>query len=275
LSQPKKRPTLDDFCRVLFEPNEATCLANTPYGTDVYTIAQARQSKEPPAFFTINPLRYGTKRADANVTSLRNFLIECDNGELKTQHEYIKALGMPYSTLVFSGSKSLHYVISLETPIQDRAHYAALAKRIHKAVLNCDHTTKNPSRLSRWPGHFREEKGKIQYLLEVKERVPNEVIEAWLTAQNIPYEEPTTPVDDIFEGMRFEPNSFTKHFVYAGANSGERNKQLYLAAHDLRACGYSYEQAIEYLETSPVCSEVDFSRKEFERTILSAFQKIR
>lgn len=273
-------PSTLDFCATLFDPGQATCFANTAYGADIYYVSQAANLVKPPAFFSINAIKPGSRRNDNNVVALRSFLIECDDGPLKVQSTYIKALQVPWATLTFSGSKSLHYIIALDTPLESKAIYDAYARRIHKVVEKCDHTTKNPSRLSRFPGHFREEKGYLQKLIEVRQRIPLSQLEMWLVDHGVPYEEPrvsfATPAllevaDGVF--MLSEPNHFTDRFIAFGSERGQRNKDLYLAAHDLRECGYSMEVAISMLEKSPVVNEFDFSRKEFERTILSAFQK--
>lgn len=271
-----KNLSTTDFCDALFEPGEHTCFSNSTYGIDVFPVSQARKLTKPLAFFSINAIKPHTTRNDHNVASLRSFLIECDSGPLKAQSSYIKELELPYSTMVFSGSKSLHYIVSLEVPLPNKPLYDAYANRLHKVVKNCDHTTRNPSRFSRFPGHFREEKQLEQKLLNVKPRVSLADLEQWLIDHNVPWEEPrvTVAVDDVFEGMILSaPNNFTNRFIARGSERGMRNKDLYLAAHDLRACGFSYEAAVACLEESPVCSEWDFSRKEFERTILSAFQK--
>jgi hypothetical protein len=164
-----KKPNLADFASTLFEPGEWTCFTTSPFGVDT-TSVEEMISGQPTAYFTINALRPGSRRSDNNVVSFRNFLVECDDGPLKEQHDYIKFLNVPYSTLMFSGSKSLHYIISLTEPLPNKAMYAATAKRIHKVIEKCDHMTKNPSRLSRWPGHFRADKQQLQHLLEVNRR---------------------------------------------------------------------------------------------------------
>lgn len=73
----------------------------------------------------------------------------------------------PIAALVDSGGKSIHawlavYVASREQ-WKDEVENLLFAKVL--CPLGCDRACKNPSRLSRTPGHFREEKGHWQKLL--------------------------------------------------------------------------------------------------------------
>ena len=168
--------TNSDFFYTLFNEGEYTSFARHQRGTKVYDIDNTHESVASwVVFFCINPL-HGTKdlnpieeyhtedkprRADANVVVYRNILIEMDSIPVEDQAEFIEKTGLPYTTSVFSGGKSIHYIISLETPIESEKAYRKLVERIHKALGGksvVDVACKNPSRFSRFPNAQRPDK---------------------------------------------------------------------------------------------------------------------
>lgn len=261
--------TTNNFIRCLFEENEYTCYGFTPKDIDLYL---AKHYNLGCTFVTINPMDSSKTRADSSVVKYRNILIEMDKVPLEEQDQYIEEIGMPYSTAVFSGKKSIHYIISLETPVADEQLYRALVKRVYKAVgeEKVDLSCKNPSRFSRLPGHIRSDTGKEQELLSVKGRVPNVTLELWLEQRGVPKEE-------IWENMTPEPRSTfknpsrlyssTKYFLMNGAPHGEWNPKIFKAAADLCRCGYTETEA--YAELRKVTGKLDFSDM---KTISSAFR---
>jgi hypothetical protein len=96
---------------------------------------------------------------------------------------------MPYSTCVFSGGKSLHFIISLETPLESEEEYRCWWKAIFKIMGNrgagLDKSTVNPSSFSRCPNAYREDKDQIQHLLKVNARVKNEVMASWFKSHGV------------------------------------------------------------------------------------------
>lgn len=167
------------FLNLLFEKGEQTCFANSAKGVRVKKFPWGGD-----LFFSINAL-HPTKdlaptesyhrankprRADANVISYRNFLIEIDNMPLPEQVQYVKTL-LPVSTVVYSGGKSYHFIISLKTPCESYSEYMDIAERIAEYVPKLDPSCKNPSRLSRLPGVMRPDTGKAQKLVFLGDRV--------------------------------------------------------------------------------------------------------
>ena len=257
-----------DFMQILFERHEATCFSETPYGT----VIGVEYNPKTDIFFSINPMNPAMTRCDAAVTVYRNILIEMDKIPRDTQEALVESIGLPYTTSVYSGKKSVHYIISLETPCKDEATYRALVKRVYKAVGNdiVDQSNKNPSRFSRLAGALRPDTGKTQDLLRCGSRVPNALLEEWLEKRGAPY-------DDIWETITTEKRSTyknpsrlrgtTKNFLMFGAPQGEWNRGIFQAASDLCRCGYDEEDAIE--ELRKVTGSLDvFDRK----TIASAFK---
>ena len=253
------------FFQLVFEPNESTCFTNSVNGSWVYNIEHYRNK---PCFFCINPLDpykdnnpvkvYHNKdvprRADDNIVAYRTFLVEMDKVPLAQQKKHIKAIKMPYSTVVFSGGKSYHFLIVLEDPCQSLDEYKEYIKRIQRAVgLNLvDKSTKNPSRLSRYPGAYRQDKDQYQTLEYVGNRVSKQELEDWLISLRVYKQKPkankpkrTIKDDELPSKSNLLP--FTLKFLANGAKEGERNQSLYRAACDYATCNFPIEKAIEDL----------------------------
>lgn len=257
------------FLECLFNVDEFTCFSETPKGI---AISQAWQPFKEEAFFSINPMDRNKTRSDSAVILYRNILIEMDKIPVEHQQAIVQGSKMPYSTAVFSGSKSVHYIISLETPLKDESTYRALVKRVYKAVGEdlVDVSCKNPSRFSRLPGHIRSDTGREQQLLAVNSRVPNSVLEEWLLSRN-------APPEDMWENLTPEKRSeyknpsrlrgATKNFLMFGAGKGEWNARLFTASADLCRCGYTESEAQD--ELIKITGTLDnFDR----RTIESAYK---
>lgn len=117
------------------------------------------------AWICFNPVD-GTGRKDANVTSYRYSLVECDNMEPGKQLAAIHQMELPCAALVYSGGKSIHAIVRVNAP-----DYAEYRKRVDYLYATCqkngltlDQQNRNPSRLSRMPGILRA--GQKQALLE-------------------------------------------------------------------------------------------------------------
>lgn len=171
---------LNNFLQLLFEPGEFTCFTDSPNGYRVFNAPT-----ESDIFFAINPLHRDRdlaptkswhsatvgRRSDINVSAFRNFMLELDDMALEEQVPYVQKLGLPYTSIVFSGSRSHHFTISLREPLANSTEYAHTARRLHKLVTRADSTSKNPSRLSRLPFRIRPETGLEQKLVFLGDRV--------------------------------------------------------------------------------------------------------
>lgn len=272
---------LTGFLTTLFNEGEYTCYAAQKKGTSVFPY------DAPPGwvqFFSINPL-YGDvdlggkaqpgkgRRADINVSGLRNFLIEVDSLPVAEQRKYIDSLLVPWSTCVHSGGKSLHFIIALEEEVTAE-EYEKYAKWILKIVNMADQSTKNPSRLSRFPTVIREDKGTKQELIEVRGRVSKETLLAWLRCRvdleprdiSTEFTCPLSEVAGTFKRGMLWPSTY--EYLRGEAPVGMRNRYLFLAACDFHEQNYSIEEALTRLSkasTLPVC--------EFEETVRSAYQR--
>ena len=112
-----------------------------------------------------------TFRGNRNVAEYRFCLVEFDNLSREDQIRFWTAIKLPIVTLIDSGGKSIHAWID----VHKLAHVSTseewdehIKGRLFDRILSplgVDSACKNPARLSRLPGHFREEKGKFQRLL--------------------------------------------------------------------------------------------------------------
>jgi len=136
---------------------------------------------ELPPFFIINPLtglpapkKSGdgiTYRGDDNIKRFRYCLAEFDNLSREDQIKFWSACKLPIRALIDSGNKSIHAIIDVPklATVQNLTDWATHIKgRLYSQILvpmGVDAACSNPSRLSRLPGHYREEKKSFQKLL--------------------------------------------------------------------------------------------------------------
>lgn len=190
----------EQFLSVLFTASDNICTGNR-YATRVKSIDYTEDAE----FFSINPLNPNTdfgnksdkgRRADINVTTYRNFLFEMDSVPLKDQNKIMMELGC-FSTIVYSGGKSLHGIISLEKPLdllpynlESTTRYGKtwkmLSGYLDSQIVKMgyvrpagkdsffDPACKNASRLSRFPNHYRQDKGRMQEVLFIGTKLPPE-----------------------------------------------------------------------------------------------------
>jgi hypothetical protein len=107
-------------------------------------------------------------RADACVKGFRFAVAEFDGMSREDQLSFWWAVNLPVCALIDSGGKSLHAWIRI-----DGVETASLWTELVEGKLfgrwliplGCDAACRNEARLSRLPGHFREEKGRWQRIL--------------------------------------------------------------------------------------------------------------
>lgn len=245
----------------LFNADESVCWGKTVYDTAVCPLAFFTDTNKLYTFVSINPLK--VSRADANVTEHRNILCEFDTGTITEQADALQASGLPYSTLVYSGSKSLHAIVSLEYPCKDRAEYDALVKRIYDKLPNVDKSGKNPSRFSRAPNAIRDN-GMQQSLMEVRQRIPWDVLDLWLGP-----EPKTEQPKYVYSGSKLLPTR-TRAFLKYGAPEGQRNRLLFSNSMEMLRAGYDEDEIFDL-----VSEILDLPQKEIRATIKSAVKKAR
>lgn len=147
---------------------------------------------EDPQYETVNPLKPGTVRADSNVSTMRNFLIESD--ELVTERpgtaeeakevirKHLEAYGYAMlkagivSRVVYSGNKSLHFIITIDYEPESKEEYKYIFNRLADKLeseynIKVDRSCGNPSRLTRKPDSVNTATGFLQKCLYRSENV--------------------------------------------------------------------------------------------------------
>lgn len=219
----------------------------------------------------LNPIK--GFREDLNCTAFRNFMIEMDYGPLKEQLEYAKKLEIPYSAVVFSGNKSLHFLISIDTDLPSENVWRMFAEWILNIATAADPNTKNPSRSLRVPGVEREP-GKKQLMVEYKGQTKLSDLVAWLS--KYPDAKPKEPEKREISGTA--DFSKLKKWVPERLANGlrpdqGRNKQWFSIACEFALAGYSEDDTIEML-TEYFNPDRDFKEREWLTSIRSAFKYI-
>lgn len=217
---------------------------------------------------SLNPIK--GFREDINCTAYRSFLIEMDYGPIPEQLAYVKKLGMPYSAAVFSGNKSVHFLVTLDTDLPSEKVYRLFSEWILNVATLADPNTKNPSRSIRVPGAYREP-GKLQELMEYNGLVKINDLVTWLN--KYPHEKPKERVARV---VSENPNlDRVKTWVCKALRDGirppNRNKQWFTVGVEFALAGYSEDDTMDVLKAyfSP---DNDFKEKELETTIKSAFK---
>ncbi len=293
---------ISSFWTTLFDPEDKTCFGLNKYGKSLSNASAAKVENSQYRdlqYFSINAME-GEGRADVNVTKHRTFLVEFDKIALDEQIKVVKKLDMPYSAMTFSGSKSIHFVIALEEPLQNRNVYDFSVEWLYNilAPYGVDTQTSNPSRFSRVPGGTNEkiayelgEDGKprhdddgrlvvkeVKYsqqkLLEVHGRVPNQVMEDWLLlfpdAQPVPITYDQVKVLSDKADPSLLPN-WTKYLLEHGINNGKRNSEVYRMGFDFIQAGFNLEEAISYFSQNAK-QLGDFSVGEAAGALTSAYK---
>lgn len=180
--------TLINFLNTIFDVGDHTCFTDSPFGTTVSPWPRNQDE-----FFCINALEPFqdmkpekphhkpnlARRADHNVTKFRTLLLEMDSMAIEEQIRYVTS-ALPVTSITYSGGKSYHFLITLETPLKNKAEYVHLFKRIQTLLPDIDPANKNPSRLSRLPFATRYDSGKEQRLVQLNSRVKFEDLDKLL-----------------------------------------------------------------------------------------------
>lgn len=171
----------EDYLKLLFNKDEMVCFGHSPYCTSASNVSMEGiiNAKH---YVTLNPLN-GT-RADANVASYRNILIEMDKCSLEKQLKLLNETETPYSSLVYSGGKSYHAIISIEGGLDSRQTYDRYVRAIYEAIdpkeKYIDQACKNPSRFTRLGGAIRPDNSVLQNILNLNNRITKEELNQWL-----------------------------------------------------------------------------------------------
>lgn len=229
---------MKDFFNILFDEGEGVCTGDA-FATKVSNYAS------PAPFFSVNPLdplkdhaffmnekysEYEPRRADLNVTSLRNFMFEMDSMPIEDQLKIFRNSDIPFTSIVYSGSKSYHAILSVDPSCDFEPHtqegidnykqtWRRLAAKLDREASKMgykypdgkpsfiDHSCKNPSRLTRYPD-YRRDNGNFQSLVMLTERMPRdeffELIEKCPVIRTMQKENFSAPEDELQTVEQFQ-----------------------------------------------------------------------
>lgn len=174
---------IKEYLDVLFEPTEFVWVSDNLKGkyTSVFVPYVGKVLAGKANFIGLHSAK-GPElaRKTENESALyRNLLVEMDDPLIDPteQQAMVDRLGLPYSTATYSGGKSVHFVISLATPV-GWDEYKSLAAKLKQVIPKMDQGVDTHTRFTRLPFAFRD--GVEQKLLNVNGRVQNTVLDGFL-----------------------------------------------------------------------------------------------
>lgn len=212
-------------------------------------------------------------REDRHCTAFRSFLVELDDGDLANQKKYIDKLGMPYSACIFSGGKSLHFLISLDEDLPDEKAYRMLSRWILNVVTLADQKTLNPSRSIRIPGPERSP-GKFQTLVSLKGKVKKDDLMSWLN--RFVAAQPEAPKKRIkaTESGLDKVKPWALRALREGIDPTKgRNQQWFSLAIEFALAGFEEDEIVSILGQY-FQEEHDFKQREWLGAIKSGFKSV-
>ena len=280
-------PKGQSILNLLFDADDEVCVSNNKYAYHSIPVKNAMDgrvtllSEDPQQptrycdsqdliFVAFNPMK--GFRSDASVTKFRSFLFEIDMGSTKEQLGYFKQMGVPLSAQIFSGNRSVHALVVLKEPLDEKTYreYYVWALKI---LSLCDQQVKTPSKCVRIPGALREP-GKRQRLISLGDRVDLKTFETWLY-QHENCRPKIKPKKEVLTGEAdySKLGTWARYVLKNGIGFSRlsRNQTWYALAKDFANAGFSEDQATEIL-ADKFTEESDFREKEWRSTITSAFK---
>ena len=138
--------------------------------------------------FSINPIIKWRNEENVLEAGLHSMLFEMDRDDNKQiisrdeQVRLFKSSGLPYSTMMWSGSKSVHVIVRLNETIPKAAFnplWEAIERVLTKHGCFIDPATKKIPQISRMPNSIREN-GNRQDLIDVRTRIDLKDLGEWL-----------------------------------------------------------------------------------------------
>ena len=310
----------ENFLNALFCSEEGVCIGDFKakhVSSDKNRIGQ---------FFCINPLaldhdkflnketneieiRQKPRRADLNVTKYKSFLFEIDNIDLESQLHIFDNCKIEFTSIVYSGGKSYHAILSLEQPLEVNARtiegvsfykrtWERIAAYIDSKAVELgvelpegaqgfvDRACKNPSRLSRLPGAIRSN-GNLQELIHFGSKISNDafadLLEDCPVIEGkkffIPAGSVVENVDSAIEFWQYAPSGLANELRYVPwASDSNCYPDLYrVACWAIDATGIEYDLLVEVLwqRTFPKLIDYGYPKSKLLTGIKHAYESKR
>lgn len=251
--------------------------------------------------FCINPIEEWRKTE--NVTKRVNMLFEIDtdlNGNkipLELQEQLFLDSGIPFTTMVQSGKKSVHVIVRLERTLKSKELFDqvwwAVARALKKHGILADERARLLVQISRIPGSLREvtlDNGDVvsneQKLLHIKNRVSHSELIKWIRLNGEDVKKPAVPkpntyvphmndhVSDLRKfqtALRWTENKWGKYI--ASAQSGNHNF-LFTLGINLWKVDISQDAgvAISNMELGTTHNTSAFGQKQNEEPIVKGYK---
>lgn len=282
-------PTGIQILNLMFREEETVCVSPNKWGYHSMPLKEAFSDKVPLVspntdreiefchsddlkLVALNPIQ--GFRVDASCYKFRNFLVELDVGPLKDQIGYIKKMGMPYSASIFSGGKSIHFLISLDKDLPNEEAWRKISEWILAILPYADQNCKNPSRSIRIPGAKRD--SSKQALVEYVGPVSAKALGDWLSKHKHLMPKPREKREINTEGDprydRLKP--FARDIMKYGPKKNKgRNQQWFAVACEYALAGFSEDETLDILE-AVFNEDRDFKKREWKAAIKSGFKHI-
>ena len=190
-----------------------------------------------------------------------------DDDTLPKQLKYVKDMEMPYSACVYSGSKSLHFAITLDQDLPSYEIYYYYATWILNVMDKADKNTKNPSRSIRMAGAMRET-GREQKLVQIFDRISLSTLNAWLSnfekmrPKNF-FAEKREKVERPESGRADLIPTWVMFELDNGIDTSRgRNSRWFQLASEFGKAGFSEEETVNFLDEY-FTPEYDFKKAEW------------
>lgn len=281
------------FLDILFDQEETVCVSNNKYATEsiklselnseiITTFGRKQEQRTDVSFnsndiqlIAINPI-IGI-RNDANVQKYRNFLIELDVGTLEEQLQYVTDSKLPFSACVFSGNKSLHFIVSLKKELINKDAYDYAYKWMLNILDKADKQVCSPSRGVRYPEVLRKETGKYQSAILLNDRINNDLFYSWLHSYQDKRPKPRVirdvnpPTEATFDLLS---DKLKEQLVDNKIDFSEgRNVTWFKIAIEFARSGFSEDNAVEILSRY-YDEESTFKQREWLTCIKSGYRRI-
>ena len=243
-------------------------------------------------FFCLNPVKdLGSRKLD-NIYAHRNLLFEFDGAPLESQYAALDPIqtAIPLRTVTFSGSKSLHLIVSIADTltVDYKAAWEAIATEIKLITgLEADESCKNPNRLSRLAGFIRPDTGKEQALVSTGNLITNQALAVLISKHSIKAKGSKgtrkEKIESVMSMEEFEHRlAYTKGlitainlFKYKAAPVGMYPEVLKLTLWAIDATGVPYETFLQFAEVKlfPHLRAANYPEEKITRGIDMAYEQ--
>ena len=211
---------IESYLKILYDKKDRAVFCSFPGSNSKSVKAIEDGMKCTHAYLSINPIKINKSRSKLNVAVRRNMLFEIDailgddlkpildaNGkEIPMPHRdqvtFMKDRGLPWSTMLHTANKSIHYIVSLETPAETDEIYNAIWDTISNILGNrTDRKVKHCGAVGRSPGAIRTDKIATpteQRVLRVNSRISMETLEAWFAENGETWQERIIPKNTTY-----------------------------------------------------------------------------